>query len=89
MGCSYDPAPSTIYPSPAELWMEENGFSENKVDYHVVGSHCHECGVLLQGGRYGYKFLALHAPLCPVKPRAMIPEKSEDECKEHPRTIWR
>lgn len=88
MGCSYDPMPSTVYPSPRELWMEENGFSDVKIDYHVIGSSCHYCGVLMTGGRYGTAFLTLHLPNCTVSPRDEIPQKTEEECKAFPRTVY-
>lgn len=88
MGCSYDPTPHTIYPSPQDLWMEENGFSSVKVDYHYIGSTCHSCGVIMVGNKHAKAFLLLHLSTCAVKARAEIPEKTEEECKAFPRTVY-
>jgi hypothetical protein len=94
MGCSYDPVPHTIYPSPVELWMEENGFSEIRLEASrgasQVLSTCHYCGQVLAGSRYGQKFLAKHILRCPERTnRHEIPEKTESECKQHPRVVYR
>lgn len=89
MGCSYDPVQMTIYPSPAELWMEENHFSEISRDGLTTISCCNECGQILSGSRYGYRFLQLHVNHCPIAPRGEVPQKTEEQCKEYPRIVYR
>lgn len=89
MGCSYDPTPYTVIPSPQDMWMTDNGFSAITVDmYHHVGSYCHDCGQILKGNKQGRKFLFLHLPVCPIKPREEVPQKTEEQCREFAYTAY-
>jgi hypothetical protein len=88
MGCSYDPVPVEYYPTPAEKWMEDNGFSETGKYSGPSATYCVECGVVLVGNRYGMRYLVAHAPVCSVKPRELVPMLTDSECKQFPRVRY-